>query len=196
MKISTVMDELAARETAARERADGERMAAELADREQAELERARREKIEAEKVGRWLRHERELRQISLEELAQTTRIPLKMLQHLEEDRHELLPGEVFARGFVRSYARAVGIAESEAATRWAQARRPTSASATPIAAATITSPERSRRFGIAIALVILLILFTLALSIVLRPRHRDAPVQLSSLDAPASVLVSESPQT
>lgn len=132
------------------------------------------------DKVGRWLRQERELRQISLEELAQTTRIPLKMLQHLEEDRHEQLPGEVFARGFLRSYAKAVGIPEVEAVERWTHTRRPSSASPAPIAAATITPPERSRRFGIAIALVILLILFTLALSIVLRPRHRDTPVELS----------------
>lgn len=132
------------------------------------------------ERVGRWLRQERELRQISLEELSQTTRIPLKMLHHLEEDRHDQLPGEVFARGFLRSYARAVGIAESDAMERWTARRRPPSPVATPLAAATITPPERSRRFGMAIALVILLILFTLALSIVLRPRHRDAPVQLS----------------
>ncbi|WP_236603921.1 helix-turn-helix domain-containing protein [Sandaracinus amylolyticus] len=126
------------------------------------------------------MRHEREVRQISLEELAQTTRIPLKMLQHLEEDRHDHLPGEVFARGFLKSYARAIGVPEGEAVERWAQHRRPQIAAPAPIAAATITPPERSRRFGIAIALVILLILFTLALSIVLRPRHRDAPVELS----------------
>ena len=142
------------------------------------------------ESIGRWLRHEREVRQISLEELAQTTRIPLKMLQHLEEDRHASLPGEVFARGFLKSYARAIGVPEGEAVERWAQHRRPQAESAAPIAAATITPPERSRRFGIAIALVILVILFTLALSIVLRPRHRDAPVELSQA---TSVLDGES---
>lgn len=140
------------------------------------------------ESIGRWLRHEREVRQISLEELAQTTRIPLKMLQHLEEDRHEQLPGEVFARGFLKSYARAIGVPESEAVERWAAHRRPAAPVPAPIAAATIQPPERSRRFGIAIALVILVILFTLALSIVLRPRHRDAPAELS-MRAPAALL-------
>lgn len=139
------------------------------------------------ESIGRWLRHEREVRQISLEELAQTTRIPLKMLQHLEEDRHEQLPGEVFARGFLKSYARAVGLPEGEAVERWAAHRRPAAPAPAPIAAATIQPPERSRRFGIAIALVILVILFTLALSIVLRPRHRDTPAELS-MGAPAAL--------
>jgi cytoskeletal protein RodZ len=141
----------------------------------------ARGSKVDS--IGRWLRQERELRQISLEELAQTTRIPLKMLQHLEEDRHDQLPGEIFARGFLRSYARAAGIPEGEVAERWAQHRRPPEPSPALLAAATLTPPERSRRFGIAIALVILLILFTLAISIVLRPRQRDTPVELSRLE-------------
>lgn len=133
------------------------------------------------EPIGRWLRHEREVRQVSLEELAQTTRIPLKMLQHLEDDRHESLPGEVFTRGFLKSYARAIGIPTNEALDRWARTRRAPEPQAAPATA--ITPPDRSRRFGIAIALVILLILFTLALSIVLRPRHRDAPVELSRIE-------------
>ena len=139
-----------------------------------------------AERLGRWLRQERELRQLSLEELAATTRIPLRMLQHIEEDRHEQLPGDVFARGFLRSYARAVGLDEVDVLRRWTRDQKPAEPVAAPLTA--ITQPERSRRFGIAIALVILLILFTLALSIVLRPRHRDAPVELSRA-APAAPL-------
>ncbi len=125
---------------------------------------------------------------MSLEELAQTTRIPLKMLVHLEEGRHDRLPGDVFARGFLRSYARAIGIPEGEVVDRWARARRPAEPAPAPVAS--ITPPERGRRFGVAIALVILLILFTLALSIVLRPRHRDVPIELSSRDAAAAPLV------
>jgi hypothetical protein len=42
----------------------------------------------------------------------------------------------------------------------------------------------QGRRFGIAIALVLLLILFTLALSIVLKPRGRDLPPELSQSDS------------
>ena len=58
----------------------------------------------------------------------------------------------------------------------------PTDAPERPTPLPTLYAPEPGRRFGIALALVILLILFTLALSIVLRPRHRDAPIELSSL--------------
>jgi len=141
------------------------------------------------ESIGHFLRTERELRQLSLEELAQTTRIPLRSLQLLEEDRLDGLPGDVFVRGFVKSYAKAVGLPFEEALRRYEESSRP---SRNPALAAlpSMAQPDRGRRFGLAIALVILLILFTLALSIVLRPRHRDAPVELSqtTLVLPATI--------
>ena len=85
----------------------------------------------------------------------------------------------MFARGFLRSYTRAIGIDPSGVVERYDESRRkPEEIAPTPITA--ITPPERGRRFGIAIALVILLILFTLALSVVLRPRHRDTRIELS----------------
>jgi cytoskeletal protein RodZ len=131
------------------------------------------------ESIGHFLRTERELRQLSLEELAQTTRIPIRSLQLLEDDRLDGLPGDVFVRGFVKSYAKAVGLASDDALRRYEESSRP-SKNPTGPALPSVAQPDRGRRFGLAIALVILLILFTLALSIVLRPRHRDAPVELS----------------
>ncbi len=138
------------------------------------------------ESLGRYLRHERELRQISLEEIAQTTRIPLRMLQHIEEDQLAALPGEVFTRGFLKSYARSIGLPADDVLARYGERGSSDDIAPAPITA--ITPPERGRRFGIAIALVILLILFTLALSIVLRPRQRNTPIELSR--APAARVV------
>lgn len=139
------------------------------------------------ESLGTYLRYERELRQISLEEIAQTTRIPLRTLQHIEDDELERLPGDVFTRGFLKSYARAVGLDSGKVLEQLANghASRTPDEDAGPAPITAITPPESGRRFGIAIALVILLILFTLALSIVMRPRQRDTPIELSSLDAP-----------
>jgi cytoskeletal protein RodZ len=145
------------------------------------------------ESIGRYLRRERQLRQVSLEELAQTTRIPMKMLQRIEADRFDELPGEVFARGFIKSYARALGVDSEPLLESYGRSREPSDEAPAPITA--ITPPERGRRFGIAIALVILLILFTLALSIVLRPRRREAPVELSRTSAaPVQARVQERP--
>src|SRR5688500_11431508 len=60
--------------------------------------------------LGSYLKRERELRQMSIAELAQITRIPARVLQHLENDAHSELPADVFVRGFLRSYAHAVGL--------------------------------------------------------------------------------------
>ena len=148
-----------------------------------AEAEVAR---IEVDSVGVYLRRERELRQVSLEELVQTTRIPLRMLQHIEADRFEALPGEVFARGFLRSYARALGLDAEHVLARFAEGRKAVEPEPPPMLTS-LQTPERGRRFGIAIALVILVILFTLALSIVLNARQRATPLELSQSGAPLS---------
>ena len=129
------------------------------------------------ESIGTHLRRERELRHVSLEELAQTTRIPLRNLLLIEDDRFDELPGDVFTRGFLRAYAKAVGADDDAIVTRYGSLRTET-VLPTPITA--LTAPERSRRVGVAFAMVMLLVLFTLALSVVLRPRHRDVPVELS----------------
>jgi len=131
------------------------------------------------ESIGAYLQRQRELRQVSLEELVQTTRVPLKMLQHLESDRFDELPGDVFARGFMRSYARTLGLDEAEVLRRFDRDRN-VDLSAPPPPLASIDPPEHGRSFGIAIALVILVILFTLALSIVLNARQRSTPFELS----------------
>lgn len=133
--------------------------------------------------LGSYLRREREHRQISLAELAQTTRIPIRILEQLESDDHARLPADVFVRGFLRSYARVLGVDEQHVLARYGGREIEEPEPSVPDS----YTPESGRRFGIAIALFILLILFTLALSIVLRPRHRDTPLELSALSRPHS---------
>lgn len=62
--------------------------------------------------IGQYLRRERELRGITLKEIANSTKISLKFLQALEDDNLEFLPGEFFIKGIIRSYARAIGLEE------------------------------------------------------------------------------------
>ncbi|MDD9939477.1 MAG: helix-turn-helix domain-containing protein [Myxococcales bacterium] len=128
--------------------------------------------------LGSYLKAERELRELSVAEVAQATRIPVRVLRHLEADDWDRLPADVFVRGYLRAYARVLGTDETELLSRFEGRGQVEDLSA---ALPAVYAPEPGRRFGIAIALVILLILFTLALSIVLRPRHRDTPVELSS---------------
>jgi cytoskeletal protein RodZ len=129
--------------------------------------------------VGSFLRHAREAKAMSVEEISRTTRVPSSSVERIESDRFDELPGEVFVRGFLKSYARALGVPPDEVLARYTASRRV--AWVTPLPIASVVKPARSHRFGVAIAFVLLLILFTLALSIVLKPRGDDMPQELSS---------------
>lgn len=128
--------------------------------------------------IGQYLRSSREAKRMSLEEIARTTRVPMSSVERIESDQFDELPGEVFVRGFLKSYARAVGLDADDVLARYTASRRV--AWVTPLPIASATKPARGRRYGVAIAFVLLLILFTLALSIVLRPRGDDLPQELS----------------
>lgn len=67
-----------------------------------------------AEAFGVWLRRQREGREIDLREIAETSKISMRYLQALETGRFDLLPARVFAKGFLRQYARYVGLDPEE----------------------------------------------------------------------------------
>ncbi len=73
------------------------------------------------ERLGRSLRDKRDDKGMSLDEIARTTKIPKTSLQHIEAGRFDSLPGDVFARGFLRSYARCVDMDGDEVVRRYAQ---------------------------------------------------------------------------
>ncbi len=133
--------------------------------------------------IGRQLRAARESRAMSIEEISRATRIPMGSVERIENDHFDDLPGEVFVRGFLRAYARAVQLPVDDVLARYTSSRRV--AWVTPIPLASPEKRSQGRRVGVAIAFVLLLVLFTLALSIVLRPRSHDMPRELSS--APVS---------
>jgi cytoskeletal protein RodZ len=61
---------------------------------------------------GEHLKREREMRGVSIEEIAAATRISPRFLEALENERWEQLPGGAFNRGFIRSVARFLGMDE------------------------------------------------------------------------------------
>ena len=137
--------------------------------------------------IGSLLKKNREQKRMSVAEVSRVTRIPVTTLDALEADRFDDLPGEVFVRGFLKSYAQAVGLAPSEVLARYASSRNVTIV--TPLPATSPVTQERggSRRLGVAIAFVVLLVLVTLALSIVLTPRGHGVPAELSQ-NAPSGL--------
>ncbi|HVS16277.1 MAG TPA: RodZ domain-containing protein [Thermoanaerobaculia bacterium] len=79
----------------------------------------------EAGSFGAWLRRQREVREISLREIAETSKISLRYLEALEQDRFDLLPASLFAKGFLREYAKFVGLDPDEVVNYYLSARPP-----------------------------------------------------------------------
>lgn len=70
------------------------------------------------ERVGESLRAARELQGLSLSEVAQRTRVPLRHLEAIEANDYAGLPSPTYATGFARAYARAIGADEVAVAQR------------------------------------------------------------------------------
>lgn len=73
--------------------------------------------------LGEFLRRERELRHISLDDVAERTKISRRYLEAIEEGRYDRLPGEAFVRGFIRSYAQSVGLDPEDTLLMYSQSR-------------------------------------------------------------------------
>jgi cytoskeletal protein RodZ len=130
------------------------------------------------ESIGDTLRRERLSRDVSLEELARVTRIPVRNLVLIEEDRANELPAPTYARGFVRSYCAAIGLPADDLVAR--MGRRPPPR--TPVVGTALVRGEAKPRVGLAVAVLVLMILFTLALTALLRPRPRTDAFELAGI--------------
>lgn len=69
---------------------------------------------IQTSSVGERLKAAREQKKLSLEDIADQTRIPLRHLQNLEAGDWSNLPAPTYTIGFAKSYASAVGLDRTE----------------------------------------------------------------------------------
>jgi cytoskeleton protein RodZ len=60
--------------------------------------------------LGERLKRAREARGMSLDDVASQTRIPIRHLQHIEQEDWDALPAVTYAIGFTRAYANAIGL--------------------------------------------------------------------------------------
>lgn len=106
---------------------------------------------------GERLKRERELREVSLEEVAKGTRIAERFLEALENEQWNKLPGGVFGRGFVRSIARYLGLSEENLLSEYDLARGESANPALQKPEERIPSPPKWMPALAAVALVALL---------------------------------------
>lgn len=80
--------------------------------------------------LGSYLRAAREARGLDLRDAAQQTRISISYLKGIEDEDFSKLPGEVFVRGFLKNYARFLGLPDDEVMKRYGELSKPRSAPA------------------------------------------------------------------
>ncbi len=92
------------------------------------------------ESFGARLKRQREKKGVTLDDISLSTKIGTRLLRALEDEHFDQLPGGIFNKGFVRAYARHLGLDEDQAVTDY-------------LAAAGQTPPEKAIEPEIADAL-------------------------------------------
>ena len=68
---------------------------------------------------GNKFRQAREKKQLSLEDVSKVLKISARMLEAIEEENFDLLPGGIFNKGFIRSYAQHLDLDPEEAVAEY-----------------------------------------------------------------------------
>jgi len=136
------------------------------------------------ESVGLRLRRARIQRGLSLQGVARTTRISVSQLESLEQDRFEDLPGDVYARGFVRSVAHAVGLDSNVAMAHYSSDRRSRTTTLHP---ARFLPEKKPARLGVLVACSVFLLLLVVATLAATHPRQKSTNRVLSAASTPSS---------
>ena len=143
---------------------------------------------------GSWLRHQREARSVSLREIADNSKISLRYLEALEQDRFDVLPAPVFARGFLREYARVVGLNADEVVNLYLVAVEERAEGSRRVERPKTARSERPRSapsslgYGLLLGLAVVLFVGVAALLSFLAERRRTTPLD-SRLVAPATMV-------
>ena len=77
------------------------------------------------ESIGEYLRKERELRNLPLNVISQSTKIQSRYLKAIEEDRYDQLPPRFYTRSYIALYAKCLGIDPKEAIHRYQEIQGP-----------------------------------------------------------------------
>jgi cytoskeleton protein RodZ len=154
---------------------------------------------------GDWLRRQREMREISLRDIADRTKISLRYLQAMEDDRFDLLPAPIFAKGFLREYARYVGLSPDEVVNHYLSVQQQGTPEEEGVKKDSTLSGQRPARpkpvrnwtYGLFLAVAVLILIGLVAALAWYAERRRDDPAAdvtpppIAAPPAPEAVAVS-----
>ena len=149
------------------------------------------------ESIGEFFKQVRETKGLTIDEVASKTRIRTDFVKALEDGNFAKLPDQVFARGFVRSYARSLGLDEDDAIHRFAQSAgayydKQVERERLKVRQAEEERKRKANRKAVAIAIGIAI----LTLIFLLSREQSSLLVRRSSSDLPASTPKRTAPPT
>jgi hypothetical protein len=141
---------------------------------------------------GATFKKARESKGISLDQIAHQTRISTRFLAAIENEEFQLLPGGIFSRGFVRSFAEAVGIDPAQAVADYERLSSVPQPGIDPPAAAAV--PPKTERHLYPVAVGILAIAVAIFYLMTRESGHKSEPVTPTPTTAPAAQPPSPAP--
>jgi len=143
---------------------------------------------------GRYLQAIRLEKGINLDDISAETRIGIEMLEAIEKEDHDRLPADVFLKGFLRAYAKAVGADGDEAIKRYLSSI----CDVQKVAEIDTSLKNSDSKFWLRLALSIGLFALLVGLSIfIISLPEKEAPPlppKLPALEKKADVLVVKEP--
>ena len=114
--------------------------------------------------IGEQLKQIREDKNISLEEVANATKISKRYLQAIEEGNYSLIPGQTYVIGIIRNYARYLGLDPNPIVEQYSKLILPNDDDIKPVAMMRGNQKNNQRRVarkrvGILVIVIVFLIL-------------------------------------
>jgi len=145
---------------------------------------------------------------LTIGDISASTKVPRSAIEQLEAGALSSLPAHVFVRGFIRSYAKAVGINESRPLSLFDRAVNAKTEAARVEAASPVIDPVlsggvpdeddtgRRRGLGLAVFVIILVLIATITFSLLLRrpPQSGEGLSLARPAAAPALIAASDAP--
>ena len=129
------------------------------------------------ETLGQYLKRERELRQISQEDVAKDTKYHISKIRALEADEHEDLPAPRYVKGMLRSIAKYLGLDVTETLLRYQDIlqERQTAQHAKPFGL--LKLPFYKRKHFITVVTTTIFFILAIVVFVLFRETHKLAPI-------------------
>jgi cytoskeletal protein RodZ len=127
--------------------------------------------------LGEELKRERELREISLREISEATKISIRILEAIEKNNFQALPGGIFNRNFLRAYAEFIGLDSENVVRKYNQQFDSSEERVAPTPGMEVALQEAAiKRSSKTLPIVLMLILLVVAAAFLFFNRHRFLP--------------------